>query len=313
MKFPQIPPETKPSADGDWYKAIAALYDSNLDRKIGPTHNGKYLHWDKLSHLDPPIGLDRKTWWVGIKLARRALYQTVPLVDSEGRPFQFTTTEMLNQLVWEIDRGGTGKFSDGSSLVHEEVKDSQYTRSLLDEAITSSQLEGAATTRVVAREMLLDGRRPQDKHEWMIHNNYTAMEYIRDLKGTPLTESIVLELHKILTRNTLDDEADAGRYRGADDDIKVVDVTDGTVLHQPPQATELQERMTRLCHFANGVDGQFIHLWMATVGLPVRCSIGPWQSTTIGCANISLFRLFSSKHQPNMPGPSSTPKPTKTT
>ncbi|MFC1480794.1 Fic family protein [Candidatus Neomarinimicrobiota bacterium] len=259
MKLPQIPPSTIPSADGDWYKAIAALYDPDLNTKIDPLPNGKYLHWDKLSQLDPPAGIDAKTWWIGIKLARRALYQSLPLVDSEGCLFKFAPIELLNQLVWEIDRGGTGKFSDGSSLNLAEVSDSQYTRSLLDEAITSSQLEGAATTAAVAREMLLDGRRPQDKHEWMIHNNYVALEYIRDLKGVPLTENIVLDLHKILTNHTLDDEAAVGCYRSADEDIKVIDVTDGTVLHQPPQASELPDRMARLCDFANGVDGQFIH------------------------------------------------------
>jgi len=65
-----------------------------------------------------------------------------------------------------------------------------------------------------------------------------------------LTPEHVLELHRMLTEDTLDDHEDAGRYR-RDDDIHVVDVRDNTALHIPPTHSELPERMQRLCDFAN--------------------------------------------------------------
>jgi Fic family protein len=45
-------------------------------------------------------------------------------------------------------------------------------RSLQEEAITSSQLEGAATTHKVAKHMLREQREPRNKGERMILNNY---------------------------------------------------------------------------------------------------------------------------------------------
>ena len=47
---------------------------------------------------------------------------------------------------------------------------------MLEEAITSSQLEGASTTREVAQEMLKKNLVPKDKSQQMIFNNYQLMK-----------------------------------------------------------------------------------------------------------------------------------------
>jgi len=52
---------------------------------------------------------------------------------------------------------------------------------LIEEAISSSQLEGAATTRKVAKEMLRQKREPKNRSERMIVNNYRAMQYINEI------------------------------------------------------------------------------------------------------------------------------------
>jgi Fic family protein len=122
--------------------------------------------------------------------------------------------------------------------------------SLIEEAITSSQLEGASTTRKVAAAMLRSGRKPRDLSERMIFNNYRAMEHLRSLREVKLTPGHVLELHRMLMEDTLEDAEDAGRYR-RDDAVHVVDVRDNTALHVPPSHAELAERMQRLCDFAN--------------------------------------------------------------
>lgn len=45
----------------------------------------------------------------------------------------------------------------------------------MEEAIASSQMEGANTTREVAKELLRTQRRPLNKAERMIVNNYRTM------------------------------------------------------------------------------------------------------------------------------------------
>ena len=59
--------------------------------------------------------------------------------------------------------------------------------SIMEEANASSQIEGASTTRKVAKDMLRRNRSPRNKAEQMIHNNYAAIQYITENKEGPLT------------------------------------------------------------------------------------------------------------------------------
>jgi Fic family protein len=109
----------------------------------------------------------------------------------------------------------------------------------------------------------------------MIVNNDAAMRFIRQNKGEALSPALVLEIHRIVTKGTLDNPEAAGRFRQpdlSDEEISVVDEL-GNVLHRPPEARELPERLRALCAFANNTDeGLFVHpvlravllhLWLA--------------------------------------------------
>jgi Fic family protein len=131
----------------------------------------------------------------------------------------------------------------------------------MEEAIRSSQLEGATTSRHVAKDLLRSGREPKDRSERMILNNYRAMLFMRDM-GETLTPEIVLELQRILTDGTLDHPSAAGRLQTPDEErIVVTDRQDGRVVHTPPPANQLPDRLRALCTFANEpVDSErFIH------------------------------------------------------
>ncbi len=162
------------------------------------------------------------------------------------------------RLAGRIDFGGSQRLSES------ERQRIIYT-SLHEEAITSSMLEGAATTRREAEDMLSTGRAPRNTGEKMVLNNYRAIEFIRQHRTTPLTPEFIIELQTILTKETLDRPQDVGRLHTDNDDIKVVDERTGDVVHFPPPATELNERLNRLCIFANDTDttlqddNRFIH------------------------------------------------------
>lgn len=124
----------------------------------------------------------------------------------------------------------------------------------MEESITSSQLEGASTSRRQAKELLKTGRAPRDHSERMIMNNHRAMKFIRENRTERLTPALIFELHRILTENTLEtgDADKAGSFRDADDDICVFSREDDSLpLHIPPKAAELPGRLQRLCDFAN--------------------------------------------------------------
>jgi len=134
--------------------------------------------------------------------------------------------------------------------------------SLMEEAIRSSQLEGATTSRREAKELLRTGRRPKDRSEQMILNNYRGLQFMREEMGGELTPASVLELHRTLTEGTLSNPEAAGRLQQPGEErVAVYDRGGGRRLHKPPPAEELPERLQRLCDFANEGDSGdiFIH------------------------------------------------------
>ena len=251
---------TLPELIADCRDRLDAIYG----RGFGPTVDGRYLHWDKLRHLAVPAGLlSHKEWWLRLKLSRGGLQRELPLRDAGGRPFVYLLPDQAQQALHRIDsqsRGWIGAAADG--ITNTDTRNQFIVNSLIEEAITSSQLEGASTTRAAAAEMIRAGRRPRDRSEQMILNNYRAMAAVRRLKDEPLTERAVLELHAMVTADTLDDPADAGRLqRPADQRVQVWDNRDQTLLHSPPAAAELPRRLQEMVRFANqGLDdGSFLH------------------------------------------------------
>jgi len=235
-----------------------------------PTVGGRYLHWDKLRFFKTPDRITLEEWWAAIKLARRSQYRFLPLLDTRGDWFRLAMPDVLQRQVSEIDRDLSGRVKLPEELTNSDTRDRYIVSALIEEAITSSQLEGAATTSVVAREMLRSKRKPRDKGERMIYNNFAAMQFVREVQGRELTPDLVCDIHRRVTADTLDDEADAGRVRQAND-IRVLDPV-GLLLHSPPDAAELGVRLQALCDFANektpnyylhpAVRAAVLHLWL---------------------------------------------------
>ncbi len=224
------------------------------------TFNGRYLHWDELRFRTPPESLTGEDWWLGLKMRRQSGCRRIPLQDIRGQGFQFTVPDLVTDLLHQIDRGSGTFVEIPEQVTNAEQRDRYVVRSLMEEAITSSQLEGAATTREVAKKMLAEGRKPRDRSERMIVNNYVTMRRIIELKESPLTPDMVLQVHREISHDALDINDGAGRFRRADENINISDPIDGTVFHTPPPATELPMRLQAMCDFANGkTPGSFIH------------------------------------------------------
>ena len=230
-------------------------------RSAGPLVGGRYLHWDELRHRTPPEGLSHEDWWAGIKLARTGLLKALPFHDKQAAPMLFGMPDPVLQALHNIDRRAAGSLGMEVPIVSGEDRDRYLVSSLIEEAITSSQLEGAATTREEAKAMLRSGRKPRDRSERMILNNFRAMELIRELRTEAFTPARILELHRIVTADTLDEPDAAGRLRGDRERVQVVDAQHVNVLHDPPAAASLPERLERLCEFANRADdaAPFVH------------------------------------------------------
>lgn len=232
-----------------------------LDRRLGPEVNGAYEHWDHLRHLPPPEGLTSLDWWGALKFARAGIARNLPLHDKFGEAFKVSITGTLQRKLHFLDREAAGVILGAEEGEDDAIRKRHLVRALIEEAMTSSQLEGASTTKQVAKEMLATGRPPRDRSEQMIFNNYAAMQSLRQLRDQPLTVDRILEVHRMLMQDALDDPDQAGRLRTAEDNVIVSDrLKPDLVLHVPPPADTLPQRLQALCDFANGgAEGEFLH------------------------------------------------------
>ena len=274
MKLPVAPPPTGP------IEFIKMLSDSEgisrwlslTNATLGPAPGGKYRHWDTFRHKPPLEGVPADAQWMVVKIARRGLYRDLPLKDARGLAFKYALPNVALEMLHLVDRKGGGNLKVNEQVTNPATRDTYLFKSMVEEAITSSQLEGASTTRKIAKAMIQEGRPPRTRSERMILNNYDAMGQVLRMKDEPLTPALVLSLQRILTEGTLDEPDAAGRFRRADEDIVIEDET-GNRLHTPPPADQLEGRMSAMCDFANAIGGGefmppavraiLLHLWLA--------------------------------------------------
>jgi Fic family protein len=235
-----------------------------------------YLHWDKLRHVAPPGDLGHEEWWLLVKLAREPLFRPISLTDSTGRPFVYCVPDLVFRQLHHVDQRCSGEIAMSEVVTADDQARQHYlVNSLMEEAIRSSQLEGATTSRRVAKALLRSGRRPKDRSERMILNNYRALQFMREGIGDTLTPEAVLELQRIITEGTLDNPDAAGRLQRPNEErVAVYDRSDGSLIHMPPPAEQLPARLRAMCDFANEdsdpdrfihpvVRAILLHFWLA--------------------------------------------------
>jgi Fic family protein len=265
-------PRTPPAFVDIFHKTSAERFLRTVVTASALEPKGKYLHWDRLIRYSPPADLTHEEWWLALKIGRTPLYKAVPLRDKKGQFFKFLLADPIPEQLHHIDLGAGGQFGVPEPITNPETKNQYYVSSLIEEAITSSQLEGATTTREVAKEMIRTQRSPRDRNERMILNNFRTMQRIGQFKNEELTKDLVLEIHRLVSEGTLDDLSAVGRFRQGHEQI-VVGGDGDTVFHVPPDAEELEERMAAMCDFAAGKTPDYfvhpairsilLHFWLA--------------------------------------------------
>lgn len=229
-----------------------------VTRSLAPV----YLYWEKARFLNWPQGVSPIEGWAVIKHLRFLILSPfrndTQVKDASGNFFS-----LLRSMPWfddllhliDMELGGSIKIAptdhDGR------LQTRLIARGVMEEAIASSQMEGAHTTRVAAKQMLQEGRKPRTRDERMIVNNYSTMvEIERDLKDRPLSLDIVFQMHAMLTKGTLDNDAEVGTFRNdegkADHErVAVRSMIDDIVYHMPPAASFVRTEMDRLIAYAN--------------------------------------------------------------
>jgi Fic family protein len=220
---------------------------------------GRYLHWNDFKWRVERDD-DELLAWVATKFARKALSKNLPLLQAEDIPavsspknlcFSYCIPDSLLAQLHTIDQMiGGGREIDDDAFGSSHEKNRYLVKSLMqEEAITSSQLEGASTTREVAKEMLGKNLTPKDKSQQMILNNYLLLKKAVESKNQELSIEFILELHQIATSAAIENNATPGEIR-KDNNIFIANSYNENVFH-PPDWQTIEARLENLCDFAN--------------------------------------------------------------
>lgn len=246
-----------------------------------------YLGWDKFSakFKSGIIGkhkalqnITAEEAWFILTMRRKFSQENSKIQTVNGGYFGWSKNMYIERMLHDfaMKLGGnliTDTLSGGKSR-----KDRFLRQSLVEEAIASSQLEGAATTRQSAKKMLVENTKPRNHDEWMIFNNYQTIRKIEsETSRYPLSREVLLDLHILMTKNSLDEDK-IGRWRTDADEIIVKRqiANEEMIVHVPPRDKELQKEIDKLIDFANDKDDEdeyldpvvkaiMIHFWFAYI------------------------------------------------
>ena len=216
--------------------------------------NDDYLYWDKVKYKKTKF--TPQELWDVVKLSRLLKAETITFGNYK---FKYVTTDYIQKIVHFFDMN-IGGYMGAKNIIPEEDKTRYLVSSIMEEAISSSQIEGANTTRKRAKEMLRKEIKPHTKSEQMIVNNYLTIKHITQNKLENLTPENLLEIHRLISKDTLEAKNEEGAFRTSND-IYVVDHIKSEVVHTPPGFKEVPNLINELCVFFNEeVDKEnFIH------------------------------------------------------
>lgn len=234
--------------------AFKTIHQDGIIKKI----NEEYLYWDWVKYKMPAIykeHVDPVYLWAMVKQAR---LQERRAIEIAGHFFYFSNINSLQEQLHYFDLNLGGSLG-GQQSISETDRHQYLLGSIMEESIASSQIEGAVTSRVIAKDMLRKERPPRTVSERMIVNNYQAIQYIDTHKRERLTAEHLRAIHRLMTDQTLDAPEEVGQFR-QQDTIHVVDAIDGEIIHTPPAADRLPAFVDELCQFFNDESpGYFLH------------------------------------------------------
>ena len=241
MSSLEAPPIIK---DKEFFEAMITQPQEDIATIVDKI-NEEYEYWDTVKYKKCPKGFSSKDLWIYAKVAR--LKNMVRSWDKYG--IKLGVTNQMQRMCHEFDMN-FGGFWGTSSVINSDNKERYLNSSLMEEAIFSSQMEGAATTRQVAKDMLRKKMTPKDKSQQMIANNYQTIQFVVQNQDTPLTTELLQHIHRLMTEHTLENPQDAGRFR-TNDDVVVENGITHEIVHYPPSYTEIPEFVKDLCRFFN--------------------------------------------------------------
>jgi Fic family protein len=226
---------------------------NNIQEYFHKYTNGKYLSKQELMYRVQSNKQDFSQVWEQMLTMRLQKSVELPLHDQDGKSFWFMTPAFLLKKMNQIDSVAKRQLEEIASMeIHKEL----LLESMFDEAFYSSVIEGAFSTKKRAK-VVVQHKKPKDKSEQMIMNNYLGMMYVLENMNQSIDEESILTLHKTLTKDTLSEENITEKYRTGSVYVKS-DM--GEIIYEAPDVQHVEPMMKNLIQFIQEEDdAQFIH------------------------------------------------------
>jgi Fic family protein len=237
---------------------------SAVYQAIERTEFPEYLHWKDLKYknwIPHNFQNHKEYFWAIVKFFRKNGKAT-PIKDESGKFFIWHKLGHYEKLLHEITLDMSSYLLNFSNVSDADRKKYQL-NGITEEAIASSQLEGAHTTRKIAKQMIKEKKEPKTFGEKMIFNNFATMKAIQEkYKDEKLSLDMLFDMHAMLTKDVLEKESEQGSFRTNEDKIVIQKGDDQSVVsYVTPSIEFVQKEIKKLIAFANDEleEKDFIH------------------------------------------------------
>jgi len=245
---------------------FSEFFKPEIQAAIRKTTTPEYLHWKDIKYknwIPEQFKNHREKFWLLVKFSRQAGSINTKIRDQKNNIFTWQKLDHYEEMLHEITLDMSRYLLDIPDASPTDYQKYQ-SQSLIEEAIASSQLEGAHTTRKAAKRMIEEKREPKTPDERMIYNNFIAMKAIQEkFKNEKLSLDVLFDLHRMLTIGTdTVKEHEQGRFRLDSDKIVITKGDDPTIIsYVTPPMSFVEQEISRLISFANDEldEKDFIH------------------------------------------------------
>lgn len=196
----------------------------------------RYLTREEIAYR-LPVSLPITKFWPVMDKARRDASIALPLKTQNGDLFRFVVNSTI-----KAQCDAVAAMARRSYLL-DTLPPEIVEEATIDEAVWSSVIEGAFTSRAEAAKIIRQDKQPANKSEQMVKNNYQAMLYVLEHLEEPITAQTLIDIAGIVTRNASDEVVDGFRT------VPVYVTGREGVIYTPPAAEQVLGMMDDLLNF----------------------------------------------------------------
>ena len=187
-----------------------------LNGKLWPkyTHE-RYVPLEDIKYRLENLGISQNHWpKLKQKIQTLRKMGAIPFfLKSIDKKFWYFPSDSINKKIHFVE--SLGNKLHHKIEAHSSLQKGFLANAKIEEAITSAIYEGANSTRAKAKAFIASRNRAKNKDELMLVNNYLAMRWIKKHSTEPVSNQLILKVHRLVSRNTLrgDDANFCGKFR----------------------------------------------------------------------------------------------------